>query len=272
MKLAYDLFSGGTSPFPKNKPWTKETEYYLQRAVAYGENDFNLEDAKDDFKKKFYMCTDSAAAATAMATGRKTEAGNISWDYGGKDGFAYGKSEHDGDPENAPFTTICEMLRSQKGGYFGTVSSVPYNHATTAAFISHNPDRNNYYQGRRSHYPGRGLAESIFEDVKPDVVIGGGFPSDFSKTGSGFSDYISTDLYDRITDNQLNYVMAGPQTSGNGHFAPHYSTIEDAVTDINDSNSQYYQKKLVALYASSNWDGPYTAFSGNGQCLWIGSR
>ena len=34
------------------------------------------------------------------------------------------------------------MLKDQKGGFFGTVSTVPYNHATPAAFISHNPDRN----------------------------------------------------------------------------------------------------------------------------------
>ena len=56
----------------------KETEYYLQLAVAYGEADFSLDEATNRYKEKFYMCTDSAAAATAMATGRKTEAGTIS--------------------------------------------------------------------------------------------------------------------------------------------------------------------------------------------------
>jgi alkaline phosphatase len=179
--LAYDVFAAGLSPFPLNKPWSKETEYLLQRAVAYGENDFNLETAPKDYKKKFYLCTDSAAAATAMATGRKTEAGNISWDYGGKDGAAYGKSELDGDPENAPFKTICEILKEQKDGFFGTVSTVPFDHATPAAFISHNSDRNNFYKGRNPWYDGKGLAESIFYDVQPDVVIGGGFPKNFDK-------------------------------------------------------------------------------------------
>ena len=256
--LAYDIFSGGLSPFPLNKPWNKETEYFLQRAVAYGETDFNLDEEPGNYKHKFYMCTDSAAAATAMATGRKTEAGNISWDYAGKDGFAYGKSDQDGDPENAPYKTICEMLREQKGGFFGTVSSVPYNHATPAAFISHNPDRNNYYTGRRSWYDGQGLAESIFYDVQPDVVIGGGFPTDFNATGSGFSGYVSVDVYDKITKGQTNYVMAGPQQSGNGHNAPQYHTLDEAVAAINNPQSSHYQKSLFGLYATNgNWDGPY---------------
>jgi alkaline phosphatase len=261
--MAYDIFSAGRSPFPLDKPWSKETEYYLQRAVAYGEADFSLDEATNRYKEKFYMCTDSAAAATAMATGRKTEAGNISWDYGGKDGFAFGKSDKDGDPENAPFTTICEMLKDQKGGFFGTVSTVPYNHATPAAFISHNPDRNNYYQGRRDWYDGPGLAESIFYDVKPDVVIGGGFPSELGADGSDFSGYISKELYGKIVNNKTDdYVMAGPQIAGEGFSAPHYSTIENAVADINNVNSERHQKKLVALYSSGNWDGPYATSNG----------
>ena len=259
--LAYDIFSGGLSPYPLNKLWNSERKYFLQRAVAYGENDFSLDEKPDDYKHKFYMCTDSAAAATAMATGRKTEAGNISWDFGGKDGFAYGKSEFDGDPENGEYKTICELLKEQKGGFFGTVSSVPFNHATPAAFISHNPDRNNYYQGRRSWYSGKGLAESIFDDVKPDVVIGGGFPSDFNAAGSSFSGYISVDIYDRITKGQTQYIMAGTQNSGNNHSKPQFYTIKEAVSKINEPGSQYYQKKLVGLYASDNWDGPYATGS-----------
>jgi alkaline phosphatase len=257
--LAYDVFAAGLSPFPLNKPWSKETEYLLQRAVAYGENDFNLETAPKDYKKKFYLCTDSAAAATAMATGRKTEAGNISWDYGGKDGAAYGKSEFDGDPENAPFKTICEILKEQKDGFFGTVSTVPFDHATPAAFISHNSDRNNFYKGRNPWYDGKGLAESIFYDVQPDVVIGGGFPKNFDKKGSKFSGYISTDIYDRITNNLTDYVMAGPQKSGNGHYAPQYKTIAEAVSDINNTHSRFYQSKLVALYGKKNWTGPFAS-------------
>ena len=38
----------------------------------------SLDQATNRYKEKFYMCTDSDAAATAMATGRKTEAGTIS--------------------------------------------------------------------------------------------------------------------------------------------------------------------------------------------------
>ncbi|ETR68433.1 MAG: hypothetical protein OMM_04570 [Candidatus Magnetoglobus multicellularis str. Araruama] len=151
------------------------------------------------------------------------------------------------------------MLKAQKNGFFGTVSTVPFNHATPAAFISHNPDRNNYYQGRHPWYHGKGLAESIFNDVQPDVVIGAGFPKCFDQTGSGFSSYISTDLYYQITNNLTSYVMAGPQKSGNGYFAPQYKTIEAAVSDINNVHSRFYQSNLVALYGSNNWTGPFAA-------------
>jgi len=263
--LAYDIFSAGVSPYPLNRPWENEPGYILQRAISYGETNFDLDAEPGRYKEKFYMCTDSAAAGTAMATGRKTEAGNISWHYGGKDGFKYGKSDQDGDPENAPYKTICEMLREQKNGYFGTVSSVPYNHATPAAFISHNPDRNNYYEGRRSWYDGKGLAESIFDDVQPDVVIGGGFPTALTATTQKIGGYISKDIYNRITKNQTPYVMAGTKSEEINYGEcekPQYATIAEALSNINNPDSGDYQKKLVALYDSDNWAGPYAQGDG----------
>lgn len=97
--------------------------------------------------------TDSASAATALATGHKTDDGNISW--------------KPGDPEKGRLLTIAEMFRHQRKGAIGVVSTVPFSHATPAAFVSHNKYRRNYKQ----------IADEIINAVKPEVVIGGGHPS-----------------------------------------------------------------------------------------------
>ena len=97
--------------------------------------------------------TDSASAGTALATGYKTDDGNIAW--------------KPGDPENGRLLTIAEMFRNQKNGAIGVVSTVPFSHATPASFVSHNKHRRNYKE----------IAHEIIYVIKPDVVIGGGHPS-----------------------------------------------------------------------------------------------
>lgn len=105
--------------------------------------------------------TDSASAATAIATGFKTDSGNIAW--------------LPGDPPDGALTTIAEEYRSARGAAIGVVSTVPFNHATPAAFVSHNPSRSAYYTGLKGN-KGLGLADEIILRTKPDVVIGGGHP------------------------------------------------------------------------------------------------
>jgi alkaline phosphatase len=117
--------------------------------------------------------TDSASAATAIATGYKTDDGNIAW--------------LPGDPANGSLTTIAEQLRANNGFSIGVVSTVPFNHATPAGFVSHNISRNNYAPGNldsKNPMPSgyrSNIAEEILLDVKPEVVIGGGFNSNYTK-------------------------------------------------------------------------------------------
>jgi uncharacterized repeat protein (TIGR01451 family) len=94
--------------------------------------------------------TDSASAATAIATGYKTDDGNLAW--------------LPGDPDNGSLTTIAETLRSQKGFAISVVSTVPFSHATPAGFVSHNKSRNNY----------AAIANEIIFKTQPDVVVAGG--------------------------------------------------------------------------------------------------
>lgn len=92
--------------------------------------------------------TDSAAAGTALFSGRKTTVGRVNVDWTGERNF----------------TTIAE-LAMQQGLSAGAVSSVMASHATPAAVISHNTSRNNY--------------ADIFNEMVSsglDVIMGAGHP------------------------------------------------------------------------------------------------
>ncbi|QPG05125.1 alkaline phosphatase [Salinimonas marina] len=70
--------------------------------------------------------TDSAAAATAYATGRKTSKGFIGVDAQGQ-----------------PLSTVVEKAK-QQGWNTGLITTTQINHATPASFLAHNSSRNNY--------------------------------------------------------------------------------------------------------------------------------
>lgn len=93
------------------------------------------------------LITCSAAAGTALATGKKTNINRISMN-----------------PEaNAPFETIAEKAKNA-GFKVGIVTSVSIDHATPAVFYAHQPDRNLYFE------IGIDLVNSGF-----DYFAGGGF-------------------------------------------------------------------------------------------------
>jgi len=129
--------------------------------------------------------TDSASAATALATGFKTDSGNIAW--------------LPGDPPLGALPTIAEELRARRGASIGVVSTVPFNHATPAAFVSHNASRNAYYTGYRG-YKGLGIAEEIIFETKPEVVIGGGHPLFDNPTFDPKRGYLSASLLRSLRD------------------------------------------------------------------------
>jgi len=89
--------------------------------------------------------TDSAAAATALATGVKTTNGRIGQD-----------------PAGNPLTTILEQAQA-RGLAVGLVTTVQMAHATPAAFAAHIPDRN-----MMTEIASQMLAAEV------DVLLGGG--------------------------------------------------------------------------------------------------
>ncbi|MDO6446809.1 alkaline phosphatase [Colwellia sp. 1_MG-2023] len=92
--------------------------------------------------------TDSAAAATALATGVKTYNDAISVDV-----------------NKQPVKTVLERAK-ELGKKTGVVVTSQINHATPASYLSHNEYRRNYNE----------IADSYLDDgIKADIYLGGGW-------------------------------------------------------------------------------------------------
>ncbi|MBN2707191.1 MAG: alkaline phosphatase [Deltaproteobacteria bacterium] len=91
--------------------------------------------------------TDSAAAATAMACGEKT--------------YRYGLGV---DCQRRPLPNLVEIAEAL-GKATGVVTSVPFSHATPAAFVAHNVTRRNYEE----------IARAMLQSPI-DVIMGCGHP------------------------------------------------------------------------------------------------
>lgn len=92
--------------------------------------------------------TDSAAAATAMATGSKVNNGVLSVALPG---------------DGKPLETILEQAL-KVGKRAGIVTTTTITHATPAAFASHQPSRTD----------GSSIAQDMLYGAKPDLLFGGG--------------------------------------------------------------------------------------------------
>lgn len=92
--------------------------------------------------------TDSAAAATALASGYKTYNSAINWSN-----------------DDVPLKHIGEYV-VESGRSLGVVSSVQWSHATPAGFLAHNPSRSNYAE----------IAKEVIDSGLATVVMGAGHP------------------------------------------------------------------------------------------------
>lgn len=104
--------------------------------------------AWSDFSYVRVHYTDSAAAATAMATGVKTYDSGIGVDV-------------DGNPVGNVFEAAEASGRST-----GVVSTVAFSHASPAAFVAHNISRDDY----------EGIANEMIFESGTDVIMGTGNP------------------------------------------------------------------------------------------------
>ncbi len=181
--FGYDTAQGGALPYPQSALAAVNSTAAL--------NYYGAKLKYSDSSSAAIPATDSASAATALATGFKTDDGNLAW--------------RSGDKTDGKLKTIAEMVRSQKGGAFGVVTTVPVSHATPAGFVSHNVSRNNY----------QAISKEIITEVKPDVVIGAGHPDFSHATTKPSYNYIAADEYTTLKSS-TEYVFAERQAGVDG--------------------------------------------------------
>lgn len=149
-----------------------------------------LDDPDPEYVKNLYP--DSAGTATALYSGEKTYVGAI-----GVEIF-----EHD-------LETLGEIARDL-GKSFGTVSSVPFSHATPAAAVAHVGQRNKYTPTESAeNFDENGdliaddnIVYDLLNETQPELVLGGGHPD-----GRGDFRYISEDQLESLRSGEVDYTF-----------------------------------------------------------------
>jgi alkaline phosphatase len=176
------------------------------------------------------LITCSAAAATALATGHKTNIGRISMDTAGI----------------VPYETIAE--KAKKNGFkVGIVTSVSIDHATPAAFYAHQPDRNMYIE------IGGDLAHSNF-----DFFAGGGFLApDSSFMGqkinlvrlaqaNGYNVVNTREGFEQLAPGNVKTLVLSPRTADEASL-PFYIDIHPGDITLAD-----YTSKAISMLDNEN--------------------
>jgi alkaline phosphatase len=169
--------------------------------------------------------TDSAAAATAIATGFKMNNGVISMEIPGDSSELY---------------TLLEYFRDN-GKRTGLVTTTYMTHATPAAFGAHEPSRNNNAE----------IADDYLQQTRPNILFGGGANgmSETDATASGYTvvlDYsgmqsLDTDFETMVSGQfesshlpyEYDYFIG---TSSGYDILPHLSEMTVTALDILDND------------------------------------
>jgi alkaline phosphatase len=153
---------------------------------AGGRASYTPEAAWGDFDWVKEGATDSAAAGTALATGVKTTNGTLGYDAEGK-----------------KLLTVGEQAKAA-GKAAGVVTSVPFAHATPAAFVAHNQSRNDY----------QGIAREMI-DSDLDVIMGGGHPNftDAHTTRAANYNWIAPEDFSRVSQGQTEFSFVDAKSS-----------------------------------------------------------
>lgn len=182
-----NLYETGQSKYTVDGEFGEVTELAGESVQAY--EDFNRlslttypvggsYDAEQAWASHDYVrngATDSAAAGTAMASGVKVANRTLGVD-----------------PEGNPLKNTSEHAK-EMGKAAGVVSSVQFSHATPAAWVAHNENRNNYTAIG---------AEMVASDM--DVIMGAGHP-EYDDSNMK----LETPAFDYITEEDFNAVKNG---------------------------------------------------------------
>jgi alkaline phosphatase len=196
----------------------------LARLVEFGDSgSLNMQDSDWNATVTTHSAneevTDSAAAATAMATGNKTNNGYLAVS-----------------PLIAPLETILEFAKNQNKST-GIVATSEITHATPAAFMTHVDSRTNTTE----------IARQIVEEADVDVLLGGG-QSKFS--GAQITTMISNGYSVVYNRTQLAAISSGKVF---GLFADYHMDYEyDRDFSVQPSLKEMTSKSIELLEQDSD--------------------
>lgn len=163
--------------------------------------------------------TDSAAAATAMATGRKVDNGVISVASPG---------------DGHELSTVLEQAAAA-GKATGLVTTTDISHATPAAFAAHEPSR----------YNSAGIVQDYLQQTRPNVLFGGSqYLSESQAAAAGYAVVTDAAQLKALNTESATFV-SGQFAAGNMTYEydrtettaePHLSEMTAAALDILDNN------------------------------------
>lgn len=181
----------------------------LSLATYQAGNSYEADRAWTDHNYINESYTDSAAAGTAMATGVKTANGMLGVDAAG-----------------TVLENASERAKEQ-GKAAGVVSSVPFSHATPAAWAAHNQSRNDYH----------GIASEMI-DGDLDVIMGAGHPM-YDNTNRPLAKanyrYISAEDYWEVSSGATDWTYVESQDE--------FQALADGVVE---GDTQYFGLAPVA--------------------------
>lgn len=203
---------------------SEEEQKVLYEAVKVWDDtpiESNFEFAGYDYLNKEY--TDSAAAATAFATGHKTYGNAMGVDYCGE-----------------PLESITTIAK-RNGLSTGIITSVPISHATPGAFAANNLSRHNYSE----------ISRDMFLNGKTDLIMGTGHPAydgqGNRKTISNYNyKYIGQDSWEELVSNTL--MSTGSDKPW--HFIEKKSDFEKLAN--NEATAEMLDGPLLGLVQSDS--------------------
>lgn len=164
---------------------------------------YDPQQAATDFTYVTKGATDSAAAATAMATGVKTYPGAIGVD-----------------PEKRPVENVLERGEA-RGRATGVVTAVQISHATPAGFVAHSEGRSAY----------AAIAAQMINESAVDVIMGAGHP-EFDDNGQPVA--AERRKYDFVGGEEIWTALRAGTVGGdaNGDGTPDPWTLIESVEDF----------------------------------------
>ncbi len=196
-------------------------------------------------ERRYHPITDSANAATAILTGRKT--------YNGSVNLA---------PDGQQLQTVAHILQRERGFAIGVVTNVPISHATPAAAYAHNVSRLDYQDLSRDLLGLPSISHATEPLAGVDVLLGAGWSDDAATDTDQGANHRAGNKY--LTD--IDQLRLETQQSGKYVVVQRQTgTAGIMVLDQGVRQANHNSQKLLGIFGVKSGHLPYRTADGDYQ-------